>query len=347
MTAGDGGHPGQAHAHGHDPGHDHGHDHGHGGHGHDHHGERSAPPGPPPEVRRVDDRLGLAVCRTSLSGRSLVTYARDHVMVRTPSQPDLHDGNTLDLVAPPMPESLATWVRRFRDTVGNLGVDTVQLRWEEPADDRASAQAAAPAPADGGVSVEAPASSLAAAADDLGLELSATTVLLLGRLVEPRPVDAQLVPVAPPSREVGGPVDRRWYAATVLYRYETGQTPDEWRAFDDRSVAWSVEVQRELAAAERAQVWLAMRYGAPVGRLTFVHDRQGLATIEDVIVHPAHRRQGIAAALTAKAVATHLAVAPDTRIGIGADPGSTAERIYRRLGFRAHAVVWTARSRRA
>jgi GNAT superfamily N-acetyltransferase len=318
----------------------------HGAHGHDHHhGERSGPAGPPPEVRRVDDRLGLAVCRVSLSGRSLVTYARDHVMVRTPSKPDFHDGNTLDLVAAPTPEGLATWVRRFRDTVGNLGVDTVQLRWEEPAPTVASASAGAPSPAPGSDSAAAPAPALAAAADDLGLELSATSVLLLDERVEPPPVDAQLVPVAPPSVEVGGPVDRRWYAATVLYRYEAGETPDEWRAFDDRFVAWSVEVQRELAAAERAQVWLAMRHGAPVGRLTFVHDRQGLATIEDVIVHPAHRRQGIAAALTAKAVATHLAVAPDTRIGIGADPGSTAERVYRRLGFQPHAVVWTARSR--
>jgi GNAT superfamily N-acetyltransferase len=283
-------------------------------------------------VRRVDDRLGLAVCRTSLSGRSLVTYARDHVMVRTPSRPDFHDGNTIDLIGVPPPAGLAAWVRRFHDTVGSLGVDTVQLRWEEPAATVASAVLPAPAP------------ELAAAARDLRLSVDASAVLLLEGLVEPPPADAQLVPIAPPSVVPGGPVDRRWYAATVLYRYGSGETPDEWRAFDERFVTWSVEVQRELAAAERAQVWLAMRHGAPVGRLTFVHDRQGLATIEDVIVHPAHRRQGIAAALTAKAIATHLAVAPDTRIGIGAEPGSSAERIYRRLGFHPHAVVWTLRS---
>jgi GNAT superfamily N-acetyltransferase len=278
------------------------------------------------EVRRVDDRLGLAVCRASLSGRSLVTYARDHVMVRTPSKPDFHDGNTLDLVAPPAPEALASWIRRFRDTVGQLGAATVQLRWEAPA---------------GG---PAPSPELTAAASDLGLAVSATSVLLLHALVEPDPADAQLVPIAPPSAVPGGPVDRRWHGATVLYRYEHGDTPDDWRAFDDAFVTWSVEVQRELAVAGRAQVWLAMRHGAPVARLTLVHDRQGLATVEDVIVHPAHRRRGIAAALTAEAIATHLAVEPATRVGIAAAPGSGAERIYGRLGFRPHAVVWTART---
>jgi GNAT superfamily N-acetyltransferase len=278
-----------------------------------------------PDVRRVDDRLGLAVCRVSLSGRSLVTYARDHVMVRTPSRPDFRDGNTLDLEARPAPEALATWVERFDRTVGMLGARTVQLRWEEP-----GSPSLPPA--------------LTAAARDLDLSVTATSVLLLDRLLEPPPADAQLVPIAPPSAVAGGVVDRRWHAATVLYRYATGETPDQWRAFDEAFVGWAVEVQRELAAAERAQVWLALRHGAPVGRLTFVDDRQGLATIEDVIVHPAHRRQGIAAALTAKAITTHLAVEPDTRIGIGADPGSRAERLYRRLGFRPHAVVWTARS---
>jgi GNAT superfamily N-acetyltransferase len=359
-------------------------------------------------LRRVDDRLGLAVCRASLSGRTLVTYARDHVTVRTPSKPDFHDGNTLDLLAPPAADELAGWGKRFQDTVGQLGVRTVQLRWEEPAatasasaeSSGAAASASAESPGaassasaessggEGGASAESSGAggasaessgaassasaespggeggasaessggppsagapslppAVVAAARELGLAVSATSVLLLDHLIEPPPADAELLPVAPPSAVPGGPVDRRWYAATVLYRYEQGETPDEWRAFDDRFVAWSVEVQRELALAERAQVWLAMRHGAPVARLSLFHDRQGLAVVEDVIVHPVHRRRGIAAALAAKAIATHLAVYPGTRVGIGAEPGSVAERLYRRLGFGPHATVWTLRSR--
>lgn len=280
-------------------------------------------------VRRVDDRLGLAVRRAALSARTLVTYARDHVTVRTPSRPDFHDGNTIDLEAPPRPEALADWVARFHDTVGQMGVRRVQLRWEEPAGD--------------GEAPPEPSEALREAAAALGLEITAVTVLLLDRLVEPPPSDAEIVPVPAPSAVPGGPVDRRWHGATVLYRYEGEEPgPEGWRDFDEDFVAFSVDVQRELATDGRAQVWLASRHGGPVARLTVVHDRQGLAVVEDVIVHPVHRRRGIAADLVHRAVADHLATEPDARVGVGAVPGSVGERLYQRLGFRRHATVWTA-----
>lgn len=283
-------------------------------------------------IRRVDERLGLAVCRVSLSGRSLVTYARDHVTVRTPSKPDFRDGNTLDLLHVPQPDELARWVDRFEETVGVLGADTVRLRWEValPPDAPPTTPALDPA--------------LAAAAEAAGLHLAATTILLLGDLVAPPPSPATIAPVPPPSVVDPQPTDRRWHAATVLYRYDGEDTgdPDAWRDWDEDFTAWIVDVQRELAAAERAQVWVAQRHGGPVARLTLVHDRQGLAAVEDVIVHPVHRRLGIAASLTHAAAAAQLAIEPGLRVGIGAEPGGGAERIYRRLGFVPHATVWTA-----
>jgi GNAT superfamily N-acetyltransferase len=282
-------------------------------------------------VRRVEDRLGLAVARASLSARSLVTYARDHVTVRTPSRPGLHAGNTLDLVRPPAPDELAGWVARFSRTTGRLGAPHVQLRWETPL--AADAPAVAP--------VLDP--DLAGALEPLGLDVTCTTALLLDRLAPPPAAPAELVPVAPPSAVPGGAVERRWHAATVLYRYRSGSTPEEWRDVDADLVAWTVEVQRELAAEGRAQVWLATRHGGPVGRSTLTHDRQGLAVVEDLVVHPVHRRLGIATALTHAAVAAHLAVVPGSRVGVVVEPGSAAERLHRRLGFRPHATVWTAR----
>jgi GNAT superfamily N-acetyltransferase len=282
------------------------------------------------EVRKVEDRLGLAVVRASLSGRSLVTYARDHVTVRTPSRPDFRDGNTLDLLVPPVPDDLPRWIDRFEETTGRLGAAHVQLRWETPLDPNTPPASPPAAP------------SLAAAVTELGFTLTPITVLLLDDLVVPRPAPAELLAVGAPSAVPGGPVDRRWHAATVLYRYETGEDPDAWRELDEDFVAWAVDVQRELATDGRAQVWLAMRHGGPVGRLTLAHDRQGLAVVEDVIVHPVHRRLGIASALTHAAVAAHLHAHPESRVGLGADPSSPADHLYRRLGFRPHATVWTA-----
>ncbi|GGI03970.1 GNAT family N-acetyltransferase [Egicoccus halophilus] len=286
-------------------------------------------------LRRVDERLGLAVLRTSLSGRSLVTYARDHVSVRTPSRPDFRDGNTLDLLAVPTPDDLERWTTRFDETIGVLGARQARLRWEVPLPDDAPPAAPTPDPA------------LRRAADVLGLHLEPLTVLLLDELHAPPAAPVTIAPVPPPSAVDPQPTDRRWHAATVLYRYDADDVgdPERWRAWDEEFVAWSVDVQRELATAERAQVWVAQRHGAPVARATLVHDRQGLAAVEDVIVHPVHRGLGVAAALTHAAVTGHLHLEPDARVGVGAEPGGRAEQIYRRLGFVPHATVWTATGR--
>lgn len=282
-------------------------------------------------VRRVDDRLGLAIDRVGLSGRTLVTYARDHVTVRTPSRPDFRDGNTIDLLGPPEPAQLPAWVERFRDTIGVMGARHVQVRWETPL------------PRDVPIGTVEPQPPLVAATRDLGLELTAVTVLLLDHLVLPQRRPAvDMREVGAPSARPGGETDRRWHASTVLYRYFEGTTPDEWRNWDRSFTDWGVDVQRELAAAGRAHVWIASRHGGPVARLTLVHDRQGLAAVQDVVVHPVHRRVGIAAALTHRAVSHHLEDVPGSRVGVGADPGSGAERLYRRLGFRPHATLWTA-----
>lgn len=284
-----------------------------------------------PRIRRVDERLGLSVLRASLSPVTLVTYARDHVAVRTPSRPDVHVGNTLDLTGVPEPDQLVGLLDRYEQTIGTLGAGHVQLRWETPLDP------------DAPPTVATPDTEVLGRARALGLAVSSVTVLLLDQLLPPAGGAAvELAPVPAPGDQAGGAVDRRWHATTVLYRYLAGDTPDDWRGNDDTVVAWSVEQQRELARIGRCQVWVALRYGMPVGRLSLLHDRQGLAVVEDVVVHPAHRRRGIASALTHRAIAHHLEVDPSARLGLAAAPGSGAELLSRRLGFRPHATVWSA-----
>lgn len=283
-------------------------------------------------VRRVDERLGLAILRVPLSSRTLVTYARDHVTVRTPSRPGFAAGNAIDLEQPPAPEDLPRWIGRFRDTVGQLGVRRVHLRWEVATGGLPGGEVSLPEP-------------VRAAAAASGVEVVPTAVLLLDALVPVGGGRADVSPVAAPSAVPSGAVDRRWHAATVLYRYAADAPgPGGWRDWDEDAVAWSVEVQRELAAAGRARVWLAARHGAPVGRLTLVHDRRGLGAVEDLVVHPVHRTAGIAGGLVHRAVSDHLAGDPDARIGLGVAPGSPAERLALRLGFSHHATVWSART---
>lgn len=285
-----------------------------------------------PSIRRLDTGLGLAVLRAGLSGATLVTYTRDHVAVRTPSRPDHRAGNTLDCTGVPAPGELEAYLARYAETIGALGARHVQLRWEEPLT------------ADAPPSEPSPDPELAAAAGALGLELSAVRVLLLGELQPLDPADGAVIePVPPPDGQQGGAVDRRWHASSVLYRYAAGDTPDDWRGGDsDGGTAWAVEQQRELVRAGRAQVWMATRHAIPVARCTLTHDRQGLAAVEDVVVHPAHRRRGIGSAVVRAAVADHLATDPGARIGVGVTSDAAAPRLFEKLGFRPHATVWVA-----
>lgn len=286
--------------------------------------EESPPEQASVRVRRLDDRLGLAVLRAGLSARTLVTYARDHVTVRTPSRPTFADGNTLDVMATPTEAEIPQWIARFERTVAATGARHVRLRWEDVAGSN-------------------PDRTLIAAFAEPGFTVTSRTVALLDDLTSaPAPADVSISPVAAPSRQPGAANDRRWYAATVLYRYAHGEELDDFREHDARAAEWSIEVQRELAAAQRATVWVAMRYGVPVARCTLAHDRQGLAVVEDVITHPVHRRAGIATGLVQRAVHEHLARDPAARIGVAHPPRHAAERFFAGLGFREHATVFTA-----
>lgn len=64
-----------------------------------------------------------------------------------------------------------------------------------------------------------------------------------------------------------------------------------------------------------------------------MHDRAGLAIVEDVVTHPLHRGRGLASAIVVHAVDHHLAARPHDRVVIRADADGAARRIYERLGF--------------
>jgi GNAT superfamily N-acetyltransferase len=278
-------------------------------------------------VRRVEGRHGLAVLRAALPPVTLVTTTPEGTVVRTPSRPDFHDGNVLDLARVPDAAVLGRALRRAEEQSHALGARLVRLRFEEPL---------APDAAPGEFPSLAP--SLAAACAAEGLAHHDLVVLLRDAAGAPSvaaPAGVELV--GPLPAEGDAALDRRWHGAAVLQRYADGDDVAGWRDVDAGLAAWAHGVRRALALAGRARVLLAVRQGIPVGTVTLAGDGAGTAVVEDLVVHPVHRGLGIATALVHRAVSDPALAA--VRVGSVVVPGSASERLHRRLGFRPHAVV--------
>jgi ribosomal protein S18 acetylase RimI-like enzyme len=282
---------------------------------------------PSPSITRRDDGLALRALRVGVAPNALVVHLGTDVVVRTPSRPDHLDGNVVDLLAPPSPDEVGVILERVRRQMEPLGVGHLQVRFE-------CAVGSAPDPA------------LLAAFADAGCSVSAERVLELHGAVEVPGMALEVRRLALPTLAEGEELDavteRRWHAAAVLDRYATGADVPAWRSWDEEGAAWNRRRIRELAALGRADVWLASRQGMPVSSLVVLRDLDGIAVIEDVVVHPAHRRRGIARTLLAAALAHQQQSRPDERVLLAADPEGIALPLYRSLGFVPLADVWTA-----
>jgi GNAT superfamily N-acetyltransferase len=293
---------------------------------------------PPVRVRRGDDRLGLVALRISLPPSCLVTTVRDHAVVRTPERPDYHDGNVLDLAAPPEVGDVDRWVARAIDQASAVRSPHVRIRWEEPLD--ADAPAGAPDPS-GFITV-------AFAAH--GFVIDALTVLRLDDAAMPDAPDGPGSSLALPGVTVhpalaadgDAAVDRQWHAVGVLHRYDAGDSPAEWRGWDEQGAAWWLAVMREHVRRGRARVWLASAQGMPIATVALVDDRRGASVVEDLVVHPVHRGRGVAAGLERHALVAEASLTAARHLLVAVVPGSTSDRLQRRLGFVPHATVWVA-----
>lgn len=299
---------------------------------------------PSVRVRRGDDRLGLVALRTSLPPSALITTVRDHAVIRTPERPDFLDGNVLDLAEPPDVAAVDRWVARAVDQATAVRSPHVRIRWEEPLVRDAPARAPDPS---GLMTV-----SFAAH----GFVVDALTVLRLDDAASTDASDAPGAhgasdgPFAPPGVTIHPPlaadgdatVDRQWHAVGVLHRYDAGDTPAEWRGWDEEGAAWWLAVMRDHVRRGRARVWLASAQGMPIATVALVDDRRGASVVEDLVVHPVHRGRGVAAALERQALATERRATAVRHLLVAVVPGSTSDRLQRRLGFVPHATVWVA-----
>lgn len=147
-------------------------------------------------------------------------------------------------------------------------------------------------------------------------------------------VDVRLLPPAD---------DRDWHGITVLQRHAVAPGEDRSRGRHDGRVRWWVDGLRQLVGTGRARVLRAVRFGTPVGA-GVLHwapgtrvddDHAGLAVVADVVVHPAHRGLGVAAALRDELVRRHLSDFPRACVAtlVECEPGG---------GPAAPAPGWTA-----
>jgi ribosomal protein S18 acetylase RimI-like enzyme len=278
--------------------------------------------GPPAELTRRDDGLALRALRVGVAPSALVVHLGTDVVVRTPSRPDHLDGNVVDLIAPPEPGQVPALLERVRRLMAPVGVAHVQVRFEQP--------------------VGAPlGAALRAALVDAGCHLGVERVLELQASVEVPGMALEVRRLALPSTP-DAVTERRWHAAAVLDRYATGEDVPAWRTWDDEGAAWNRRRIRELASLGRADVWLASRQGMPVASLVVLRDLDGVAVVEDVVVHPAHRRRGIARTLLSAALAHQQQARPGERVLLAADPSGVALGLHTSLGFVGVADVWTA-----
>lgn len=286
-------------------------------------------------VRRRDDGLALRALRVGVSPQALVVHVGTDVVVRTPSRPMHRAGNVVDLLAPPRADEVPALLERVGRLMHPVGVDHLHVRFEvsrgASSAIRERAEAATSAFGGAGCAVRQ--------LEVLELDVAAVAQGASGRATGPAAsgLEVQRLEGAGERDPAGA---RRWYAAAVLDRYAQGDDAAAWRDWDDEQGVWERERLRQLAAQRRAEVWLAQRHGMPVATLTLLRDLDGVAVLEDLVVHPAHRRGGIASTLVAAVLTARTA--DHDRLLVAVLPGTPAAELFARVPHTVLAEVSAA-----
>jgi GNAT superfamily N-acetyltransferase len=245
--------------------------------------------------------LGLATDLLALRGLARIERHPDHIVVRTPDQPNFWSGNLiLSLGEPLSPEDE---VARFRAAFPEASHVTVA--WDDPNLD--------PEP-------------LRGPWEALGAEIGTDDVLSREGPPPPCPL-----PGGYAIRELDPASDRDWAESLrVALTVGVGEGYEEasHRPFLQRRILG----RRTQARAGTLRWWGVFRDGDLAAQMGLVEgevDGRPLARFQDVDTHPDHRRRGLCAALL-----SHVgAAARAPTLVIVAEPEGDAGRIYRRAGF--------------
>ena len=251
------------------------------------------------EVRSLAYRTDLIFLRP----RGELIEREEYLVVRSPQEPSFYYGNLLVFRTPPTPGDLARWTEAFRREFEDLpGVAHRTFGWDDPRGGRGAVQPFLEA----------------------GYELEVSSVLAARQVRPPaRPADWLEV------RTIRTDADWEAVLACQLACRPARFEAASYETFKRARLA----NLREMAEAGLGSWYGAFRGGELVGGLGIYADGD-VGRFHEVNTRPEHRRQGVCGTLV-HAASKHASEAMGVRrLVIVAEPGSTADRIYRAAGFR-------------
>jgi ribosomal protein S18 acetylase RimI-like enzyme len=233
-------------------------------------------------------------------GGSTITAEDDRLIVRTPANPEYWWGNFLLYSAPVTAGQVQARLAEFAAAFPTArhvawGIDGIDGTAYEPA-----------------------------AADEVraaGFELETDTVMTATAVHRPADpaIDAEF-------RRFSGDAD--WAQALEL-RAAVNEGERSTRTF----LEGQLRTARQLSENGHAAWFGAFHQGRLVSTLGIASDRRGLARYQNVETHPDWRRRGLAGRLVYEAGTFALTEQGAETLVMVADPGYTAIRLYRALGF--------------
>lgn len=229
---------------------------------------------------------------------SLVEDRGDYLAVRSPHSPSYWWGNFLLLAAPPQRGDAATWVAMFAAEFPDaahvaIGIDVTEVSAVDV----------------DGLTAE-------------GLRLQQSAVLTAQQLHEPpHPNRAAVI------RELSG--DEDWRQAADLRAVVNAGEPGSEPAF----LRGRIAAERGVTEAGHGSWFGAFLDRTLVAQLGLVTDGSGIARYQNVEVHPAARRHGLAGTLVWHAGQQVLDNHRASTLVMVAAPHDVAIRVYRSVGF--------------
>jgi ribosomal protein S18 acetylase RimI-like enzyme len=231
-----------------------------------------------------------------------LTDRGDYIVVRTPSNPTFYWGNFLLFRNPPAAGDDQRWRSLFEQEIGRPPVTTHEAYgWDSPEGERG----------------------LVTPFLDSGFDLVVSRVLSAREVIAPdRSVSGVTFRILEAEEDWQQAVDLQ-----TLTRPE-GHAEAGHRAFRHRQM----ERYRAMQADGRGHWFGAFEGGQLVADLGLFR-QDDLARFQSVETHPDFRRRGIAGWLVYEASRAMLADQPQVSLIMVADDGSSAERLYRSVGF--------------